>query len=336
MKYALIALLLWLSLIPSAVFGFDNKDTHPKLITQAILSARLDAILKQNLGIANGIYQVLIFPDGIASGISSPSPIVEIIKDGSYAEDVPNCRADNHFHDPLKNMGLSDVLYSAADTCGIFTPGPILFPCSPTAINVGKGFLAFCAADGIRTGRSYIPWYSTVTWASGYTSAGNPAKITSTKQTTGNEWDWDHARSYYYDALTEKDTVKRNEHFAKTFKGIGNVLHLLQDMAVPAHARNDFVGHVVPEWFEKYVERNATKLDLIKKSPAIDITSSAYTNYWDSDLYDGTNPDITSNQGGLAEYTNANFLSKNTMLTEDYTPYGPYCFPYPSATSTVR
>ena len=115
MKYGSIIVLLYLILVPSAVFGFDNKETHPKLTEQAILSSRLDVILKQKLGIEMGINQVLIFPDGITSRINSPAPILEIIKDGVYAEDIPNCRADSHFHDPIKNRGLSDVLYSAAE-----------------------------------------------------------------------------------------------------------------------------------------------------------------------------------------------------------------------------
>lgn len=317
MKYGLLVLLLCFSLIPSAVFCFDNNETHPKLTTQAILSARMDAILKQNLGITKGINQALTFPSGITSRINSPAPILEIIKDGAYAEDIPMCRAANHFHDPIKNMGLSDVLYSAADPCGILTPGPILFPCSPSAINVGKVFLLYCAADGALSGQSYVPWSSTLTWA---TASGK------------NEWDWNNTRFYYYSALTENDPIKREENFAKTFKGLGYILHLLQDMAVPAHVRNDFVGHVVPEQFEKYVSKHS---EFITQYPAIDITNASYTNFWDSDLYNGTNPAVTAFQGGLAEYTNANFLSKNTMLTEDYLPYGSYYFPYPSARSTV-
>ena len=35
---------------------------------------------------------------------------------------------------------------------------------------------------------------------------------------------------------------------------------------------------------------------------------------WDTDRYDGTNPDVTlSTTIGLAEYTNANFFSDNTI-----------------------
>lgn len=325
-----VLLLIGILLLSSQIEAFDNIETHPKITEQAIKNSRLEVVLTDRLGLT-----------GLNEAINN-KPILKWITEGARDEDIPACRASNHFHDPIKNMGLSDVIYSAADPCGILMPGPIIFPCSPAAINIGRGFLAYCAAEGALSGRSYIPWSSTVTWATGYISAGNPAKITTTKWITGNEWDWDRTRNAYYLALVSSPKQNRDNYLAVTFFGLGHTLHLLQDMAVPAHVRNDFLGHVVPERFEAYVRDHAG--DLIKQYPAIEITNASYTNFWDSDLYDGTNPSITmllpglteSNlMAGLAEYANANFLSKNTMLTEDYLPYGPYYFPYPRAASTA-
>jgi hypothetical protein len=54
---------------------------------------------------------------------------------------------------------------------------------------------------------------------------------------------WDNARNYFYSALTEIDPLKRDDNYVKTFRSVGQVLHLLQDMAVPAHVRNDFQSH---------------------------------------------------------------------------------------------
>src|SRR3972149_5279023 len=58
-------------------------------------------------------------------------------------------------------------------------------------------------------------------------------------QDDSNEWSWQKARNYYYLALTSSSPDQRSENFAKTFKGVGHIIHLIQDVAQPAHARND-------------------------------------------------------------------------------------------------
>lgn len=67
-----------------------------------------------------------------------------------------------------------------------------------------------------------------------------------------NEWDWDSAKEYLYIYLTGKnfkedlDDLSRQQSLANSMRSLGQVLHLLQDMAVPAHVRNDFSqGHTV-------------------------------------------------------------------------------------------
>ncbi len=54
-------------------------------------------------------------------------------------------------------------------------------------------------------------------------------------------YSWYDARSYYYTALTALDKSTRETNFAKTFRALGQVMHLVQDMSVPEHTRND--GH---------------------------------------------------------------------------------------------
>jgi hypothetical protein len=55
---------------------------------------------------------------------------------------------------------------------------------------------------------------------------------------------WDNARKYFYSALTSPGKAIREDSYAKTFQAVGQVMHLLQDMAVPAHVRNDFWSSV--------------------------------------------------------------------------------------------
>ncbi|WP_305042073.1 hypothetical protein [Geoalkalibacter sp.] len=107
-------------------------------------------------------------------------------------------------------------------------------------------------------------------------------------------------------------------------------MHLVADMAVPEHTRND--GHPFSPGIEAYVEERLGKdrnsFDSALGRPyffdfkTLQTTPSAFAargapiplaNLFDRDLYFGTNPEITTgNKIGLAEYTNANFLSTDT------------------------
>ncbi len=56
-----------------------------------------------------------------------------------------------------------------------------------------------------------------------------------------NDYSWKVARKEFYDALTSTTETSRNEHFKKMYESLGRILHLIEDMGVPAHTRNDFV-----------------------------------------------------------------------------------------------
>lgn len=137
---------------------------------------------------------------------------------------------------------------------------------------------------------------------------------------------WNDVRYYYYLALTSKDKTTRDDNFAMTFQGVGQVMHLVEDMSVPAHTRNE--SHLFGDGYEGWFLKPTT--------PAISSYSTQYftpsdlsfliPNLFDTDQYNGTNPGITtsSNSTGLAEYTNANFLSAGTIFTKfTYPAYSP-------------
>ena len=50
---------------------------------------------------------------------------------------------------------------------------------------------------------------------------------------------WPTLRQLYYSALTTIDESERNARFAELFKGLGHQMHLVEDMAVPTHTRNN-------------------------------------------------------------------------------------------------
>jgi hypothetical protein len=54
-----------------------------------------------------------------------------------------------------------------------------------------------------------------------------------------NEWSWQKARNYFYQALTATDKTIREQKFSDTFRAVGQAMHLLADVSVPEHTRND-------------------------------------------------------------------------------------------------
>lgn len=152
-------------------------------------------------------------------------------------------------------------------------------------------------------------------------------------QSPGGYYSWHDVRDYFYRALTSADKNIRDTSFAQTFRGLGQLMHLVQDLSVPAHARND--GHG-PCWlsynYECWVEAHP---EIISASTPIffdlsvlgllnPLASVPIANLFDTNKYTGTNPEITISKNiGLSEYTNANFVSDDTIFTENF-PYPRY------------
>ncbi|MEW6420048.1 MAG: hypothetical protein AB1480_18365 [Nitrospirota bacterium] len=113
-----------------------------------------------------------------------------------------------------------------------------------------------------------------------------------------NDFNWKKARDYFYYALSENSKDKRNEYWGKLFQSLGHVLHLIQDMGVPAHVRNDAhgLGAGYPEPYESYV-----KTYYSVKGGYSSVNLPQLTDYWD-----------TKAGKGLAEFTNSNFFSRDT------------------------
>jgi hypothetical protein len=226
-----------------------------------------------------------------------PSEIIELnivnnrtikywLREGAKLEDVPNCRSKYHFHDPTKSF----------DAAGL----------SNAAINT------------VCTNWSN---YSSVKWA----------------QHQNNEWSWQKARNYFYLALTSTTNTDRETNFAKTFQAVGQVMHLLADASVPEHTRNDI--HILPffdnatqsfpqigSWtYETWSKHHASELNTtaVAVDPTIANTPVAsgvipISNFWDTTPGAGYGGTL-----GLAEYSNANFLSSDTIFRDYAYPAKP-------------
>lgn len=145
-----------------------------------------------------------------------------------------------------------------------------------------------------------------------------------------NYWGWKKARWNFYTGLTSTEKVWRDLSLAHSFKALGHVMHLVQDMSVPAHTRDDM--HFI-EPYESYTDNKIKGLNynqvpfpywnasISPKSP------NAPKQFWDLDSYTGA---VAYDGGyiGLSEYTHANFLSKDTIFK-----YFPHPDPAPPNTN---
>lgn len=165
-------------------------------------------------------------------------------------------------------------------------------------------------------------------------------------------WSWQDVRQSYFDALTQGSRSDRDTSLGRTFEGLGRQIHLVQDAASPAHARND--PHVLynfetlvdeirkddPVAFEEWL---TGALDLsgapdpgwrsLEGSPLAPVATARLI---DADRYMGGNPQVTGEALiGLAEYTNANFFSEDRIFTEnDINP--DTRFPHPARSDVVE
>ncbi len=131
-------------------------------------------------------------------------------------------------------------------------------------------------------------------------------------QVCGN-YSWHDVRYYYYCALWSDSKADSEKYFAQTFRGLGQMMHLVQDMSVPEHTRND--GHY---FFYDY-EVWAKGLKISNYSAQTFAPSEAFplsvNNLFDTNRYSGMNPEVTTQPAiGLAEYSNANFLSPDNIF----------------------
>jgi len=135
------------------------------------------------------------------------------------------------------------------------------------------------------------------------------------------KWSWNDAREYYFKALTSETKADRDENWGKTFRALGQVMHLLQDSANPSHVRDD--PHPFDDGLHDYMERRSVGSyigsgifspdpSMLEQSGAT--RSEPFSNLFDRNIYSGSNPQATLGTDiGVTEYTNANFFSDDTI-----------------------
>ena len=121
------------------------------------------------------------------------------------------------------------------------------------------------------------------------------------------EFSYVDLKAYLLNALTAGSQAEREHNFALTFRALGHVLHLVQDLAQPQHTRDDSHG-----WMSAY--EHYTDLDIPLFRVRTNLPMSGYAP-----------PDIalpdqlwhTSEGKGLADYSNRGFVSAGTNFSSD-------------------
>ena len=287
--------------------SWDNEKTHQDLSKYAaensVLSKTKGDYLK-NLSFNKGLEEIFIWNN---RGLD----VIKWFQEGADFEDIGTvfematnkARSNNHFHNPLKgwqNAGLDDYVL------GLHVSGE-----------------------------------SALVWAQD--------SIKQSNATEGN-WSWKTVRDYYYKALTMQSHTVRQEYFAKTFRGLGHQMHLIQDAAQPDHVRNDAhaadaIGLRTKDevlGMETWAKGKPALINSFASSPmlpniSLNISYDGYvpiTQFIDTKQYYAGKTPLNSLSQGLAEYTNANFASEDTVFTEERAVDDNHYFPYPRKSST--
>ncbi len=213
--------------------------------------------------------------------------IRELVGQGAFKEDHPaEIKAMNHFFDPINGTALSNI--------------PNNFTSPNWILNNHEDDLIF---DG-----------------NGYDSRW-PYDI----------YSYEVARNLYYEALVNQDIDKRLEQWNELFVNLGAVIHHIQDMAQPQHVRDDHHIHSGIPWIdiplgiagihEPSIYEQATyewsKVpDLNNPGMTLDILS--YDGYSTPEVILFNNPEDywkNENNFGLAQFTNSNFFSLDTIYS---------------------
>ena len=299
-KCEILILIIPAFFLGSNAIAYDEKYAHPYITESAINKSELDNYLKSYLNL----------PGGIGTRYDG-EPILKLITNGSANEDL-GVRARNHFWNPCKDNGLNDLMTG--------------LPNRSWALGYGEnGEELYACGWGIH-------------WMDG----------------SCNDYSWRKAREHFYEALTDINEEVRNENFREMCESLGRIIHLIEDMGVPAHTRNDFSGHLdytelagpdpmswLGNLYEFHVKKrareNAAYIPGLAQGAPIPEFSTPQE-YWDAGVYNGTNPEATvagggRPQAGLAEYCNANYLSRFTIFTDGLPQGHKHYHPFPGVSS---
>src|SRR4030095_8079291 len=178
-------------------------------------------------------------------------------------------------------------------------------------------------------------------------------------QGLGGSWSWPFARQRMFEFLTLPTPAAREGALADTARALGQVMHMVQDAASPAHTRAD--PHLIHDGYEARIEELRVSRDATLRSrfqaflnasstlPSTSIFTPTgaprapvpIARLVDSDRYAGTVPSYTVGADvGMAEYTSGGYVSDDTIFLGFALPrresLGPAVFDPPADTPGAR
>lgn len=115
------------------------------------------------------------------------------------------------------------------------------------------------------------------------------------------DYSYRDARNYYYQGLVAASESERKRNLALTFRSVGQVIHLVQDLAQPQHTHND--SHGLGSRYEKYTN-TAKVLSGLTFGGYPSVTLNTPDQFW-----------VTPDGKGLANYSNRGFVTDGANFT---------------------
>jgi hypothetical protein len=265
---------------PQPALAWDNADAHMvinKLAIDLFLQrAQTEPQLKDFKGVRFDGAQCWGMAWDPADGTSKTNRIPSVkrqktlinwIVDGGFSADEPEGpMAMRHFYDPVKRSFLTDMDF------------------------IGK--LSDIVLHTVATN----PQISAVDWANDK-DEGLGERDIMYKQ----DYSFPDAKRYFREAV--ESTEKGNLGYGNAWRAVGETMHLIADMGLAPHVRND--GHGL---FDKdYVENNTLGSDIRK---------NFNTNWTRTIDYTKSIPELMHD---MAAYTNKNFFSQDTIAVQGQT-----------------
>jgi len=315
-------LLIKLFFLYAPLYAWEKEYTHPALSQEAADVSQIGTYLQHQLGYTDGLNTQLQITDattpfiqdliwrGMNQNVTTRS-ILGWLREGAELEDAYpwQARSQHHFHDPIR---------------------------------VGNA--------GLDNRTDYPDWEGSPTWSPYFDLRGESALFwirtgtSSTGYPRNNLDTWQEARNRFYESLRSSSASVREQYMAETFLGLGHILHMIEDMGVPAHTRNDFLfghyrsawfdwGNPLEKWVEEQIEANGGQSLWAGDGPVV---FDRLAKYFDTDVYaggylgDGILP--PQDLWGLSECSNYQFLSLSTVFGCIGTLYQ---FPHPTIGKTT-
>jgi len=148
------------------------------------------------------------------------------------------------------------------------------------------------------------------------------------------QYSYKDGMGYFDKALTSQTKTGRDSNWGLLFQSLGQIIHHIQDMSQPQHVRNDahcdkpilcrVLGQYDPSWHEEYSFKKFE--NGIPGSIPLNYTPPQFPTareYW-----------TTSDNKGIADFTNRNFVSKDSIFNIDggvFVANAEYTLPVPNS-----